>query len=175
MRHNRILKTGATYHITARANRREMIMHCDAMRILFLNIIKRAKKKYRFQIHNFCIMGNHVHLIIQPDCNESLSKIMQWILSVFAMAWNRKHFMTGHVWGERFFSKIMNNLNEFLHTFLYVSQNPVEAQLVYRADEWQYGGLWHFMSGNREIIDKPPPLVLRIYHILSSYYEGSPA
>jgi hypothetical protein len=50
-----------------------------------------------------------------------------------------------------------------------------EARLVYRADEWKYGGLWHFMSGNREIVDRLPPLVIKIYHILSSYYEGSPS
>ncbi|MDR0720807.1 MAG: transposase [Treponema sp.] len=175
MRHNRILKAGATYHVTARANRREMVMHCNAMRTLFLNTIKRAKKKYRFQIYNFCIMGNHIHLIIHPDCNESLSNIMQWILSVFAMAWNRKHFVTGHVWGERFFSKIINNFNEFFYAFLYISRNPVDAQLVYKADEWEYGGLWHFISGNREIIDTMSPLVLKIYHILLSHYDGKPS
>jgi putative transposase len=81
--------------------------------------------------------------------------------------------VSGHVWGERFFSKIINNDNEFLHTFIYVSRNPVDAQLVYRAEEWEYGGLWHFILGNREIIDLLPPLVLEMYHILLSHYDGN--
>ncbi|MDR0597087.1 MAG: transposase, partial [Treponema sp.] len=60
MRRNRKLKPGAVYHVTARANRKEMILHCHAMKVLFLHTIKRAKKKFRFQVHNFCVMGNHI-------------------------------------------------------------------------------------------------------------------
>jgi putative transposase len=166
MRGNRILKPDATYHVTARANRKEMILYCDAMRTLFLNTIKRAKKKFRFQVHNFCIMGSHIHLIIRPEQGESLSRIMQWILSVFAMAWNRKHLTSGHVWGERFFSKIIDSMREFVKTFIYVTQNPVRAQMVSRIDEWEFGGLWHFIIGSREILDELPCFTSFIYHWL---------
>jgi hypothetical protein len=51
--------------------------YCDTMKALFLAAVERAKKKFRFQAYNFCIMGNHVHLIIRPDRGESLSCIMQ--------------------------------------------------------------------------------------------------
>ncbi|WP_411042438.1 REP-associated tyrosine transposase [Treponema sp. TIM-1] len=163
MRHPRKLKDNATYHVTVRANRREMVLFCTAMRILFLNVVKRAKKKYKFQIDNFSIMGNHVHLIIRPGKDESLSRIMQWILSVFAMAWNRAHFQTGHVWGERFFSKIINDCIEFIKTFHYISQNPVKAQLVKSPEEWEFGGLWHFISGKKEIIGEPASWIQEIY------------
>jgi putative transposase len=163
MRRNRKLKPGATYHVTARANRREMILHCEAMRALFLATIKQAKKKHRFQVHNFCIMGNHVHLIIRPEQGESLSRIMQWILSVFAMAWNRKHFTTGHVFGERFFSKIIDSMGEFIKTFLYVTENPVNAHIVRRVDEWRFGGLWHFIIGDREVLGDLPRFTTFLY------------
>jgi putative transposase len=159
-----MLKPGATYHVTARANRQEMIFYCEAMKALFLATIKRAKKKYRFQVHNFCIMGNHIHLIIRPEEGESLSLIMQWILSVFAMAWNRKHHTTGHVWGERFFSKILNSRGEYLKTFRYVTDNPAEAQLTGRIDEWEFGGLWHFIRGIRDILGELPDFAAHLYH-----------
>ncbi|WP_081468627.1 REP-associated tyrosine transposase [Treponema primitia] len=168
MRHNRILKPNATYHVTVRANRKEMILYCDMMRALFFNTIKRAKRRYRFQVHNFCIMGNHIHLIIHPEQNESLSRIMQWILSVFAMAWNRKHLVSGHVWGERFFSKVLDSIRDFIKTFIYVIQNPINAQIVGRADEWEFGGLWHFKEGNCEILEGLPGLTLGMYHL---YYR----
>jgi putative transposase len=159
-----MLKPNATYHVTARANRKEMILHCEAMRTLFLATMKRAKKKFRFQVHNFCIMGNHVHLILHPEQGESLSNIMQWILSVFAMAWNRKHLTSGHVWGERFFSKIIDSMREFVKTFVYVTQNPVRAQIAGRIDEWEFGGLWHFIMGNREILGELPGFTTFLYH-----------
>jgi putative transposase len=141
-----------------------MILYCDVMRTLFLNTIKRSKKKFRFQVHNFCIMGNHIHLIIHPEQGESLSSIMQWILSVFAMAWNRKHLTSGHVWGERFFSKIIDSMTEFIKTFVYVTRNPVSAQITDRVDEWEFGGLWHFIIGSREILDELPCFSASMYH-----------
>jgi len=53
------------------------------MKDLFLEVIVRAKGKFRFRIENFCVMGNHIHLMIRPGTRESLSRIMQWVLSVF--------------------------------------------------------------------------------------------
>src|SRR5512145_89083 len=107
MRRPRELQADARYHVTARANRKEMILDTSAMKELFLSVVKRAKEKYDFRLENFCIMGNHVHFLIQPGRGESLSAIMRWILSVFAMAYNKIRCMTGHVWGCRFFSRII--------------------------------------------------------------------
>ena len=84
MRKRRLLKPGAKYHVVARANRQEMIFKFDTIKEFFLATMLRAKKKYRFLIFNFCIMENHIHIVIQPGEKADLSKIMQWILSVFA-------------------------------------------------------------------------------------------
>jgi putative transposase len=91
-------------------------------------------------------------LIIKPGKNESLSRIMQWILSVFAAAYNRATKQTGHVWGERFFSHIIAGIREFLKTFTYIDQNPVRAKLVVRAEDWEFGGLWHHKIGRQTIV-----------------------
>ena len=98
-----MLRDGARYHVIARANRKEMILDSGVMKGLFLETVARAKQKYKFRVENFCIMGNHFHMIVQPLHGESLSAIMRWIMSVFAMKWNRIHHVTGHVWGNRFF------------------------------------------------------------------------
>jgi putative transposase len=169
MRKLRILKQDAVYHVTARANRGDMVLFCPAMRQLFLNLLERAKKKYGFVIHNFCIMGNHVHLIIRPGPKGSLSKIMQWVLGLFARAWNKKHGVKGHVWGDRFFSKTVETLFDFLHTFDYVTKNPVKANLVESAAEWEFGGLRHFITGKRTILDSP----LCIEVLYQAYYPIS--
>ena len=111
MRRNRELLEGAEYHVTARINRGERIFLEQEGRELFMLILKQAKKKFVFSIKNFCIIGNHVHLLIKPGPGESLSKIMQWLLGVFAQAWNRKHGLSGHLWGDRFF--FQDNLRHF--------------------------------------------------------------
>lgn len=151
-----MLQDGARYHVIARANRKEMILETGAMKDLFLETVARAKKKYDFRIENFCIMGNHFHMIVQPLNGESLSAIMQWIMSVFAMAWNRIRHQTGHVWGGRFFSRLIASLPEFIQVFRYIDDNPVKACQIGNPADWKHGGLWHFRQGLREIVDALP-------------------
>ena len=158
-----MLQDGAEYHVTARINRSEMILSPEIDKMLLLSVIKRAKKRYCFQVKNFCIMNNHLHLLIKPGNNESLSRIMQWILSVFAMAWNRKHHLTGHVWGERFFSRIIAGIVDFLRVFIYIDENPVYAQLVDHPRRWEFGGLWHHKNGITGITDKPEAITLLFF------------
>ena len=161
MRRRRMLQDGAEYHVSARANRGEMILSSEDDKKLLLAVIKRAKKRYCFQVKNFCIMNNHLHLLIKPGKDESLSRIMQWILSVFAMLWNRKHNLTGHVWGERFFSRIIAGTIDFLRTFFYIDENPVYAQLVEQPWKWEFGGLWHHHKGITDVTDAPDSLILQ--------------
>ena len=82
MRKRREIIAEARYHVASRANRRQLIFNTPKIKDMFLDVIRRAKTKYCFSITNFCIMGNHFHLIIQPHKNQSLSRIMQWILRI---------------------------------------------------------------------------------------------
>jgi putative transposase len=162
MRQNRHLEPKAIYHVTVRINRGERISNEAAMRTLFLDYVKRVKKKYSFAIYNFCVMGNHIHFVIRPDKGSSLSDIMRWLLGNYAKGWNKAHGVKGHLWGDRFFSKIIRTLRSFLSVFDYISQNPVKAGLVGRAEWWEFGGVCHFKKGILEILDLPP-LVKAVY------------
>ena len=74
MRKNRQLLEGAEYHVTARINRGENIFLAREDRELFMSILKRAKKKFNFSLKNFCIMGNHIHLLIKPGPENLFQK-----------------------------------------------------------------------------------------------------
>jgi putative transposase len=124
------------------------------MKELFLSVVKRAKAKYNFRLENFCIMDNHFHFVIQPGNGESLSSIMQWILSVFAMRFNKIMGYTGHVWGCRFFSRIIGSFQELIEVFKYIDDNPVKAGKVGDRRQWYWGGLWHNRTGCSDIIEK---------------------
>ena len=168
MRTPRVLKDGACYHVSARANRREMILNCSIMKELFLSVLVRARKKYKFRIENFTVMGNHYHLALQPAPGESLSKIMQWIMSVFAIAYNAKCGLTGHVWGQRFFSKIIESYHDFVRTFRYIDGNPVAAQIIVNPRDWPFGGLWHTRTGCRDLIG---PVELYVWLAFESHIQ----
>jgi putative transposase len=80
---------------------------------------------------------------------------MQWLLGNYARAWNKAHGVTGHLWGDRFFSKIIRTRRGFLRVFEYISHNPVEAKLVGRSEDWEDGGVCHFIRGETSILDIP--------------------
>jgi putative transposase len=134
-----------------------MFLDSLAAKELFLRVIRRAKRKFRFGIEDFCLMGNHYHLIIKPGKGESLSAIMHWILGVFAQRYNRLTGTSGLVWNGRFFSRILTSLQETLREFMYIDANPVRAGLALRDWSWPFGGLGHHRAGRRDIVEKPPP------------------
>ena len=152
MERRRLLVAGSTYHVSSRINGGDKRLRQKKIKNLYLDIIKRAKEKYTFEIENFCIMNNHVHLVIKPLEDSSLSRIMQWISSVFAKEWNKRHHRNGHVWGERFFSRIIEGAVDFMRVFMYIDDNPVKAGLVHQPEEWKFGGLWHHKMGILKIV-----------------------
>jgi len=163
MRKPRELVSGALYHVSARANRKEMIMDASADKQLFITVLERAKKRFDFEVENFCILGNHYHLMVRPSPGTSLSSLMQWIMSVFAMAWNRIHGLTGHVWGERFFSRVISTFQGFFRVFQYIDLNPMSAGLVEDSDVWPFSGLAHRRRGDRRIVGIPNSMTLALF------------
>ncbi|MDR2418739.1 MAG: transposase [Treponema sp.] len=150
MRPLRRLLDGAIYHVTSEINRKAMDLRSPQIKTMFLAFVKKAKQNYPFQLFNFCIMDNHIHLLIKPAPGQSLSKIMQWLKGNFAKYWNKVHHTKGHLWGERFFSKIIGNISQFFKAFNYIDENPVEAGMVAKAEDWEFGGLYHRLHGQLE-------------------------
>jgi len=155
MRKNRMLVPGAYYHVSTRVNRGEMIFNSRVMKQLFLRVLQEAKAKYSFRLENFCIMGNHFHLLIRPANKANLSRIMQWVNSVFALRFNRMLGFTGHVWGERFFSVVLFSLADFLRTFIYIDNNPAAAGLQAGSANYEFAGRAHEHEGWHTIVDVP--------------------
>jgi putative transposase len=137
-----------------------MIFETSRMKDMFLEVIRKAKLRYQFSIYNFCIMGNHFHIIIQPHKGQNLSSIMQWILSVFAKRFNQYHGINGHVWYDRFRSKVIQSLNQYLHTFFYISWNPVKAGITSNPFEYRYNGISFMQKGILDILERPPNGIL---------------
>ena len=154
MRKNRVLRKGATYHVSAKINRSEMIFESNEFKNLFLHTVKRAKEDHEFLIRNFTIMDNHIHFLIQPLGNSSLSKIMQWILSVFAINYNLINKIHGHVWQGRFFSRTIDDIRQYFDTFNYISDNPVKAGLVNNAKDYKYGALYFIFNEIFDIVER---------------------
>lgn len=164
MRKPRILKVGAEYHVMARINRQEMIFDKDVFKTMFVEVLCRARKKYPFSFRNFCIMGNHVHLIIRPKGRPkgrtSLSRLMQWILSVFARKFNDHRGYKGHVWYDRFKSKIIESLAQLDKTNIYLMMNPKAIKTLDDFRNYEFCGFHHIKTKRFDLIDKPDEITM---------------
>ncbi len=147
----------------ARANRREFILSSSIVKAMFISIVMRARFKFNFTVVNICIMENHFHLMIRPGDGESLSRIMQWILSCFAMRFNRYHGINGHVWYDRFKSYVIGSLRQFQRTFDYILDNPVRAGLVATPEEYRYSGLAFIRDGPGRVVDSPTDILRLLF------------
>jgi putative transposase len=154
-RRSREIVAGATYHVASDINRGDMALERKEIKKMFLNLVEDAKKKFNFKLFNFNIMDNHIHFLIKPGKKESLSKIMQYIKQRFAIKWNRLHKTKGHLWGERFYSRVIEDKQDFAGVFEYIDNNPVKAKLVKKAADWEFSGLFHRLKRITSLVDEP--------------------
>ncbi len=167
MRQPRKIVKDATYHVTARANLQEYILKSKIIKDMLMIVIELAMLKFHFELINFSVMDNHIHLLIKPIGNpKNLSKIMQWILSVFAIRYNKKFHKKGHVWYDRFHSSIIESPEHLKAVFDYISQNPVKAKIAKTIFSYKYSGIYHLMQGNYHLVKKPSALLMRFFPYL---------
>jgi REP element-mobilizing transposase RayT len=122
---------GAIYHVMNRGDRREPIFHDDKDREMFVETLGQAAQKTGWQIHAYCLMPNHFHLVVEtPQAN--LVAGMKWFLGTYTGRFNRRHKLFGHLFSGRYKSLIVDGSgNGYLRTVCdYVHLNPVRARLL---------------------------------------------
>jgi REP element-mobilizing transposase RayT len=127
----RIQYEGAIYHVMNRGDRREDIFHDDQDRQLFLKTLGEACEKTAWQIHAYCLMRNHFHLVVETP-RANLVAGMKWFLGTYTARFNRRHEYFGHLFSGRYKSLIVDGSgNGYLRTVCdYVHLNPARAKLL---------------------------------------------
>lgn len=139
---------GYTYHITARGNRRYTIFRNREDRLKYLEILEDAKVKFPFILHSYCLMTNHVHLLIETIHNPP-GKIIQYTHYRYARYFNKKNGFEGHLFQGRFKSVIIKNNKQLVDTSCYIHLNPVRAGMTTEPENYQWSSYRSFIS-NRE-------------------------
>jgi putative transposase len=131
----RIQYPGAIYHIMSRGNRRQEIFLDGVDRQDFLKTLAEACQKTGWQIHAYCLMSNHYHLVVETP-NANLVAGMAWLQSAYTIRLNHRHKLVGHVLSGRYKAQLVEGSgNGYLRTACdYVHLNPVRAGLL-KAEE----------------------------------------
>jgi putative transposase len=137
MRQERLFIKGMFYHITSRTNNKVRAFEDDISKKIIIETLYDAKEKFNFLLTNFCIMPTHIHLLIKPDEKTNLSVVMHWIKTMSARRLNLQRKSKDHIWGNRYFARIVNNDQEYEEIMYYIDQNPVTAGLASSPEEWK--------------------------------------
>ena len=128
---------GAIYHVMARGNRRQSIYRDDRDRLAWLDFLSRACQRTGWRVSGWVLMGNHYHLLVKTP-RANLVSGMQWLQTAYTVWFNRRHSLSGHLFGGRYKAVLIdegapqsNMLYGYLGTVLdYLHLNPVRAGIV---------------------------------------------
>src|SRR5215472_13999298 len=132
----RVQYPGAIYHVMSRGDHLEVIFreHRDAE--LFLVTLHDAATKTDWQVHAFCLMSDHFHLVLETP-RANLVEGMKWLLGTYTARFNRKHKLFGHLFSGRYKALIVDGSgNGYLKSVCdYVHLNPARAKLLTSKDK----------------------------------------
>ena len=117
----------------------------------FLEILCKACDMYKVNIHDYCLMDNHYHLLLETT-KENLSLFMRQINANYAIYFNKKYRRTGHLWQGRYKSWYIIN-EEYLYTlFRYIEHNPIKAKMAHAIGEYPFTLLATLLNTGTEVI-----------------------
>lgn len=140
------------YHVMLRGINRQVIFECDADRQYFMNVLQGCKDVSGFTLHAFCLMANHVHLLIEP-ADEPLDVIFKRIGSRYAVWYNRKYQRVGHLFQDRFRSENVETDQYFMTVLRYILQNPMKAGMESRPGNYRWSSYKAYEKGSGMITD----------------------
>ena len=122
---------GAIYHVMNRGDHRAPIFRGDQDRQRFLGTLGEACVKTGWQVHAWCLRGNHFQLVLETP-NANLVAGMKWLLGVYTSRFNRRHKLFGHLFSGRYKALIVDGSGRgYLRTVCdYVHLNPARAKLI---------------------------------------------
>jgi putative transposase len=138
-RKSRIHYPGAVYHVIVRGNAGDPIFFDDRDRYRLYQFLQYAVEKFGCRIHGYCLMDNHIHLVMQTE-EVPLSRIMQNISLRYTKWINYSQNRTGHVFQGRYKALLIDADAYLLELVRYVHLNPVRAGAVASADSWSWSG-----------------------------------
>jgi putative transposase len=139
----RLTVTGYPHHVILRGNNRQDIFRTAADYQRMLALLFEHSRAHHVDIHAYVLMGNHLHLLLTPQEDQGLPKMMQALGRSYVQAFNKAHARTGTLWEGRYRSTLIQTERYLLACMVYIDLNPVRAQLVTQPEDYawsSYGG-----------------------------------
>ena len=136
------------YHIIMRGvNRQDIFLDNDDFQ-RFMGTVERVKSGSPFDLYGYCLMSNHIHLLLHEN-GEEIPQIMKRIGGSYAWWYNRKYERSGHVFQGRYRSECVENDSYLLTVIRYIHNNPVKAGMVSNPEEYRWSSMQAYWGKNQ--------------------------
>src|SRR3989338_5249482 len=152
----RVVGDGESHHVIQRGNRGQRVFFYTDDRKAYLQILSTQTRKFDVRVWAYCLMDNHVHLIVTPVRGENLAKAIGETHKKYTRMINFREGWRGYLWEGRFKSFVLDE--KYVYAAVrYVERNPVRAKIVERAEDY----LWS--SAQAHVRKKQDPLLSNFY------------
>lgn len=139
------------YHIMVQGINKEYILNKVEDKRQYLKFINKAKDETDIYIVSYCIMDNHVHILVKEKSIEDLSRFMHKINTLYAIYYNKKYNRVGYVFRDRYKSQVIYSEKQLYTCINYIHNNPVKAGICKLASEYEYSSYNEYMKNMEEI------------------------
>jgi len=140
----RLVVPGVAMHVIQRGNNRGACFRERSDYLLYLLHLHELTRKFACEVHAYCLMPNHVHLLITPSFDDSCMSLMRELGQRYVQYYNRRHGRTGTLWEGRYRSSLVESARYVLACYRYIELNPVRAVLAERPERYE----WSSHRGN---------------------------
>lgn len=161
-RRARVAVAGIPWHIIQRGNNRSACFYTQEDYLYFLRQLDHQSGECDCSIHAYCLMTNHVHLLVTPKRIDSASLMMKQIGQRYVQYINRTYKRSGTLWEGRFKSCLAQDDLYVLTCYRYIEMNPVRAGMVSHPGDYRWSSYHHNAEGRRNKLIKPHEDYLRL-------------
>ena len=159
-RMRRLVVPGYPHHVTQRGNRRQRTFFKNDDYAAYIELISQAKVNADVEVWAYCLMPNHVHLVVIPHQADSLADLFQEAHRQYTLRINARHRWTGHLWQDRFRSYVMDE-QHLISAVRYIEMNPVKAKLCRLPGDWCWSSARAHLHGTNDSLVRVAPLLQR--------------
>ena len=133
----RVICPGLPHHVTQRGNRRGTVFFTDGDRKVYLRWLQEYAGKHAIDVLAYCLMTNHVHLVVVPTTRHGLHRALRTLHMRYAQRINRMRDWKGHLWQGRYFASALDETYCW-SAIRYVECNPVRAGMIGKAESYPW-------------------------------------
>lgn len=154
-------------HVMVQGINKERIFLTEREKLEYVKLLNTYKDEYAIKIIAYCVMNNHVHILINTDNIENLTKYMHNVNTSYGIYYNKNNKRVGYVYRDRFKTQVINNEKHLYNCIIYIHNNPVKANICRDANEYRFSSYKNFLYKENE------NLMTKIFENRNNYVKAN--